>query len=116
MLLGSSSSTCLQLCRVLPSALQLLRHSSTVAENAKQWQTKATKELKGKDPLQTLTYNTADVSSSSDTYAAASCPATATAADDTGGEYMQGIPVKPVYSAQDMQGLEHATQEVCTGG
>jgi hypothetical protein len=64
MLLSSSSSTCLQLCRVLPSALQLLRHSSTVAENLKQWQIKATKELKGKDPLQTLTYNTADVSSS----------------------------------------------------
>jgi hypothetical protein len=32
-------------------------------ENLKQWQTKAAKELKGKDPLQTLTYNTADVSS-----------------------------------------------------
>lgn len=63
MLLSSSSSTCLQLARVLPCALQLLRHSSTVAENVKQWQAKATKELKGKDPLQTLAYETADVSS-----------------------------------------------------
>jgi hypothetical protein len=64
MLLSSSSSTCLQLARVLPCALQLLRHSSAVAENVKQWQAKATKELKGKDPLQTLAYETADVSSS----------------------------------------------------
>jgi hypothetical protein len=64
MLLSSSSSTCLQLARVLPCALQLLRHSSTVAENVKQWQAKATKELKGKDPLQTLAFETADVSSS----------------------------------------------------
>lgn len=53
------SPTCLHLACALPSVLRLVRHS--FADNVQQWQSKATKELKGKDPLQTLTYNTADV-------------------------------------------------------
>lgn len=50
---------------ILPSVLPVLRHASSLAENIAQWKAKAAKELKGKDPDETLTHMTADVSSQS---------------------------------------------------
>eukprot|EP00878_Enallax_costatus_P015889 GHUV01016655.1.p1 GENE.GHUV01016655.1~~GHUV01016655.1.p1 ORF type:complete len:690 (+),score=180.92 GHUV01016655.1:298-2367(+) len=75
---------CTQLARCLPSVLPLLvRNASNLADNLKQWQAKATKELKGKNPWETLTFQTAD-----------------------------GISVKPVYTAQDLEGISHVTNEL----
>lgn len=38
------------------------RLSSSLASNVAQWQAKASKELKGKDPFETLAHHTQDVS------------------------------------------------------
>jgi hypothetical protein len=65
-----SSSTLLsavQLAPVLYQALQQCRYchkrlSSSLAGNVAQWQAKATKELKGKDPFETIAHHTQDVS------------------------------------------------------
>lgn len=64
---SSTLSSAVQLAPVLYQALEQCRYchkglSSSLAGNVEQWQAKATKELKGKDPFETLARHTQDVS------------------------------------------------------
>lgn len=64
------------------SSFIVRRCSSALSSNLAQWQAKAAKELKGKDPKETLAHHTQD-----------------------------GIPLKPVYTAEDLQ-LRGVTDEL----
>lgn len=83
--LASSVRLCIaqQFGRILYQASQLKRLSSSLAGNQQQWETKAVKELKGRNPHEALLHHTQD-----------------------------GIPLKPVYTAEDLQQLEGVTDEV----
>lgn len=65
-------------------AAQHVRCTSTLAERVAAWQQKASKELKGKDPFETLTWRSSP----------------------------EEVSLKPVYTAKDLEGLEDAVSEV----
>lgn len=64
-LLSPTLSTSVRLAPALYQALQgsvgFKRLSSSISGNLAQWQAKATKELKGKDPAEALAHHTQDV-------------------------------------------------------
>lgn len=61
---ASTARTLLCQFAAAPALLSLSRASSfsSLTSNFEQWQAKASKELKGRDPLTTLTHHTQDVS------------------------------------------------------